>query len=94
MTYREIAKFNKSLDELETLYDKWLYALKNLYKLTQRPKALCFSAMVQQNFFVQDDSPKPEETTMMPAAEEKGFTPAIERRTEDHYICEFIGCQL
>ena len=38
--YVEIAKFNKSLDELETLYDKWLYALKNLYKLTQRPKAL------------------------------------------------------
>ncbi len=39
--YVEIAKFNKSLDELETLYDKWLYALENLYKLTQRPKALC-----------------------------------------------------
>ena len=39
--YVEIAKFDKSLDELETLYDKWLYALKNLYKLTQRPKALC-----------------------------------------------------
>ena len=38
--YVEIAKFNKSLEELETLYDKWLYALKNLYKLTQRPKAL------------------------------------------------------
>ena len=39
--YVEIAKFNKSLEELETLYDKWLYALKNLYKLTQRPKELC-----------------------------------------------------
>ena len=26
---------------MDTLYDKWLYALKNLYKLTQRPKALC-----------------------------------------------------
>ena len=39
--YVEIAKFNKSLDELETLYDKWLYAQKNLYKLTQRPKELC-----------------------------------------------------
>ena len=38
--YVEISKFNKSLDELETLYDKWLYALKNLYKLTRRPKAL------------------------------------------------------
>ena len=39
--YVEIAKFNKSLEELETLYDKWLYALKNLDKLTQRPKELC-----------------------------------------------------
>ena len=29
------------VEELETLYDKWLYALKNLYKLTQRPKELC-----------------------------------------------------
>ena len=26
---------------MPTLYDKWLYALKNLYKLTQRPKELC-----------------------------------------------------
>ena len=39
--YVEIAKFDKTLEELETLYDKWLYALKNLYKLTQRPKELC-----------------------------------------------------
>ena len=30
----------KTLGELETLYEKWLYALKNLYKLTQRPKEL------------------------------------------------------
>ena len=28
-------------EELNTLYEKWLYALKNLYKLTQRPKELC-----------------------------------------------------
>ena len=26
---------------METLYEKWLYALKNLYKLSQRPKELC-----------------------------------------------------
>ena len=38
--YVEIAKFDKSLDELKTLYDKWLFALKNLYKLNERPKAL------------------------------------------------------
>jgi len=39
--YVEISKFNKPLEELNTLYEKWLYALKNLYKLTQRPKELC-----------------------------------------------------
>ena len=39
--YVEISKFNKPLEELDTLYEKWLYALKNLYKLTQRPKELC-----------------------------------------------------
>ena len=38
--YVEIAKFQKTEDELETLYDKWLYVLKNLYKLEQRPQAL------------------------------------------------------
>lgn len=38
--YVEIAKFDKSLDELKTLYDKWLFALKNLYKLNERPREL------------------------------------------------------
>ena len=38
--YVEIAKFQKTEDELDTLYDKWLYVLKNLYKLESRPKAL------------------------------------------------------
>ena len=37
--YVEVAKFNKSLDELHTLYDKWLYALKNLSRLDNRPAA-------------------------------------------------------
>ena len=36
----EISKFQKSEDELETFYDKWLYVLKNLSVLTNRPKAL------------------------------------------------------
>ena len=38
--YVEIAKFNKPLDKLRTIYDKWLYALKNLSRLTDRPKEL------------------------------------------------------
>ena len=36
----EIAKFNKSESELVTLYDKWLYVLKNLSRLDERPQAL------------------------------------------------------
>ena len=38
--YVEIAKFDKTLDKLRTLNDKWLYALKNLPSLGNRPKEL------------------------------------------------------
>ena len=38
--YVEIAKFEKREEELVTLYDKWLYVLKNLSALSNRPKAL------------------------------------------------------
>ena len=33
-------KFNKTLDELETRFDKWLYVLKNLHKLQELPPKL------------------------------------------------------
>ena len=36
----EVAKFNKREDELETDLDKWLYLLKNMSKLLERPAAL------------------------------------------------------
>lgn len=35
--YVEIAKFDKTVDELVTQYDKWLYVLKNLSRLDKRP---------------------------------------------------------
>ena len=38
--YLEMPKFKKTEDELETLFDKWLYALKNLPRLLERPAAL------------------------------------------------------
>lgn len=38
--YVEIPKFNKKEDELETMYDKWMYVLKNLSSLMNRPAAL------------------------------------------------------
>jgi len=38
--YLEMPKFQKTEDELETMADKWLYALKNLPRLLERPAAL------------------------------------------------------
>ncbi|EAY25305.1 Rpn family recombination-promoting nuclease/putative transposase [Microscilla marina] len=38
--YLEMPKFNKTEDELQSHYDKWMYLLKNLNKLQQRPQAL------------------------------------------------------
>ena len=38
--YLEMPKFNKKEEELETMFDKWLFALSNLVQLLERPKAL------------------------------------------------------
>ena len=38
--YVEIAKFDKSVDELETTFEKWLYVLKNLSRLDNQPQSL------------------------------------------------------
>jgi predicted transposase/invertase (TIGR01784 family) len=38
--YLEMPKFQKTEDELVTMTDKWLYALKNLPRLLERPAAL------------------------------------------------------
>lgn len=38
--YFEMPKFNKSIDQLETRFDKWLYVLKNLNKLDRLPEKL------------------------------------------------------
>ncbi|SFF60505.1 PD-(D/E)XK nuclease family transposase, partial [Thermoflexibacter ruber] len=38
--YVEIKKFDKSLEEIETHFDKWLYVLKNLVKIEEIPAKL------------------------------------------------------
>lgn len=38
--YLEMPKFTKREDELGTLFDKWLYAIRNLASLMDRPRAL------------------------------------------------------
>lgn len=36
----EMPKFNRTEDELETMFDKWLFVLRNLPSLLERPRAL------------------------------------------------------
>ena len=38
--YLEMQKFNKKEDELESMFDKWLFVLRNLSSLFERPRAL------------------------------------------------------
>ena len=38
--YLEIPKFNKGEEAIQTQFDKWMYVLKNLHKLQDRPKIL------------------------------------------------------
>ena len=38
--YLEMPKFTKTEDQLVTMFDKWMYALRNLSDLLDRPKAL------------------------------------------------------
>jgi predicted transposase/invertase (TIGR01784 family) len=40
LIYLEMPKFNKTEDELETAFDKWLYVFKHLPELTARPAKL------------------------------------------------------
>lgn len=36
----EVPKFKKEEDELVTLFDKWMFILRNLHRLQQRPVKL------------------------------------------------------
>ena len=38
--YIELPKFKKTLDELETHYEKWLFLLRHLYELEDKPARL------------------------------------------------------
>ena len=38
--YLVMPKFNKTEDELESMFDKWLFVLRNLASLLERPRAL------------------------------------------------------
>lgn len=65
--YLELPKFTKTENELKTLFDKWIYVLKNLSRLLERPAAL------QEHIF----------TRLFEAAEIARFTPKQQQAYED-----------
>ena len=65
--YLEMPKFNKTEDELVTMLDKWLFVLRNLSRLMERPAAL------QERIF----------TRLFEQAEIAKFSPEDQRQYED-----------
>ena len=65
--YLEMPKFNKTEEELETMFDKWMFALQNLSRLLERPRAL------QERVF----------TRLFEMAEIARFTPTERREYEE-----------
>jgi len=65
--YLEMPKFNKTIDELETRFDKWLYVIRNLPRLDRVPEKL------QERVFEK----------LFEAAEIAKFTPVQVRSYED-----------
>ena len=65
--YLEMPKFNKSIDELETRFDKWLFVLRNLNRLERIPDKL------REKIF----------DKLFEVAEIARFTPEQERYYED-----------
>jgi len=65
--YLEMPKFNKTVDELETRFDKWLYVIRNLNKLDRVPDKL------RENLF----------DKLFETAEIARFTPEQVRSYED-----------
>ena len=65
--YLEMPKFNKTEDELVTMFDKWMFVLRNLSRLMARPAAL------QERIF----------TKLFEQAEIARFTPQDAREYEE-----------
>lgn len=50
----ELAKFNKTAEQLETQTDKWIFFLKNAHKLTEIPETCKNSEIITQAFHVME----------------------------------------
>jgi len=56
MIFIELPKFNKQLDELETLTDKWVYFMKNAPSLEVIPQTMETVSEIQQAFAIANET--------------------------------------
>ncbi len=56
MIFIELPKFNKKMDELETLTDKWIYFMKNAYSLEIVPSIMENVSEIQQAFAIANEA--------------------------------------
>jgi predicted transposase/invertase (TIGR01784 family) len=56
LIFIELPKFNKKLDELETLTDKWVYFMKNAPSLEVVPQTMETVSEIQQAFAIADET--------------------------------------
>jgi len=70
LIFIELPKFNKQLDELETLTDKWIYFMKNAPSLEIVPSTLETVSEIQQAFAIANETNlNPEELADLEARE-------------------------
>ncbi len=70
MIFIELPKFNKQLDELETLTDKWVYFMKNAPSLEVVPQTMETVSEIQQAFEIANETNlNPEELADLEARE-------------------------
>lgn len=70
LIFIELPKFNKQLDELETLTDKWVYFMKNAPSLEVVPSTMEIVSEIQQAFEIANETNlNPEELSDLEARE-------------------------
>ncbi|MEG4573171.1 Rpn family recombination-promoting nuclease/putative transposase [Microcoleus sp. N3A4] len=70
LIFIELPKFNKQLDELETLTDKWIYFMKNAPSLEVIPQTMETVSEIQQAFAIANETNlNPEELADLEARE-------------------------
>ena len=70
LIFIELPKFNKQLDELETLTDKWVYFMKNAPSLEVIPQTMQTVSEIQQAFAIANETNlNPEELADLEARE-------------------------